>query len=171
MDIALNTSIDHGIWVNTLSPNDLGFVFYAYGGIYRVSNTCLWHLPKVYPAFGDQSYWKEKENKKLFCASTFRFPFQLNGSSAESENPNFIANIQSPEQQELLAEHNPIRPLYVEGAFHLWLRSTKMTYFVLRGDPFAVDEDELKTEGRSLIAMWINVLVCECVNCTSSLDL
>ncbi|XP_071796892.1 evolutionarily conserved signaling intermediate in Toll pathway, mitochondrial-like [Asterias amurensis] len=72
--------------------------------------------------------------------------FYLNGSSAESENPNFIANIQSPEQQELLAEHNPIRPLYVEGAFHLWLRSTKMTYFVLRGDPFAVYEDELKTE-------------------------
>ncbi|XP_022089397.1 evolutionarily conserved signaling intermediate in Toll pathway, mitochondrial-like [Acanthaster planci] len=72
--------------------------------------------------------------------------FYLNGSNAESENAEFITNVQSAEQQELLSEHPPVRPLYVEGAFHLWLRSTKLTYFVLRGDPFALGDDETLNE-------------------------
>ncbi|XP_038067169.1 evolutionarily conserved signaling intermediate in Toll pathway, mitochondrial-like [Patiria miniata] len=67
--------------------------------------------------------------------------YYLNGTTAESENAEFIANAQSPEQRELLAEHPPVRPLYVEGAFHLWLRSSKLTYFVLRGDPFALGDE------------------------------
>lgn len=46
-----------------------------------------------------------------------------------------LAGIQSAEQQELLARHGPERPVFVEGPFPLWLRSTRLLYYVLRGDP------------------------------------
>ncbi|TNN57106.1 Evolutionarily conserved signaling intermediate in Toll pathway, mitochondrial [Liparis tanakae] len=42
---------------------------------------------------------------------------------------------QSPSQVELLAEHNPSRPVFVEGPFPLWLRRTCVYYYVLRADP------------------------------------
>uniref|UniRef100_A0A8U7NXE9 Evolutionarily conserved signaling intermediate in Toll pathway, mitochondrial n=1 Tax=Corvus moneduloides TaxID=1196302 RepID=A0A8U7NXE9_CORMO len=42
---------------------------------------------------------------------------------------------QSPEQRELLAQHDPSQPVFVEGPFPLWLRGTLLSYFVLRGDP------------------------------------
>ncbi|XP_074785983.1 evolutionarily conserved signaling intermediate in Toll pathway, mitochondrial isoform X2 [Athene noctua] len=47
----------------------------------------------------------------------------------------YIVGAQSPEQQELLARHGPARPVFVEGPFPLWLRSTRLCYYVLRGDP------------------------------------
>ena len=46
-----------------------------------------------------------------------------------------FAGIQSAEQQELLARHGPERPVFVEGPFPVWLRSTRLLYYVLRGDP------------------------------------
>ncbi|KAF6730843.1 Evolutionarily conserved signaling intermediate in Toll pathway, mitochondrial [Oryzias melastigma] len=47
----------------------------------------------------------------------------------------YILGIQSPSQRELLAKHNPSRPLFVEGPFPLWLRSTCVHYYILRADP------------------------------------
>ncbi|XP_009463475.1 PREDICTED: zinc finger protein 653-like [Nipponia nippon] len=46
---------------------------------------------------------------------------------------------QSPEQQALLARHGPAQPVFVEGPFPLWLRSTHLCYYVLRGDPLPPD--------------------------------
>lgn len=46
-----------------------------------------------------------------------------------------IVGIQSPGQMELLAKHNPSRPVFVEGPFPLWLRRTCVYYYVLRADP------------------------------------
>ncbi|XP_074882905.1 evolutionarily conserved signaling intermediate in Toll pathway, mitochondrial isoform X1 [Buteo buteo] len=46
-----------------------------------------------------------------------------------------LPGAQSPDQQELLAQHGPARPVFVEGPFPLWLRSTRLSYYVLRGDP------------------------------------
>nr|XP_006124812.2 evolutionarily conserved signaling intermediate in Toll pathway, mitochondrial [Pelodiscus sinensis] len=45
-----------------------------------------------------------------------------------------IVGIQSPDQQELLAHHNPDRPVFVEGPFPLWLKKTCVYYYVLRGE-------------------------------------
>ena len=75
---------------------------------------------------------------------TFPFsPFsQLKGSYPDSENPEFIATMQSLEQREMLAEQPVDKALYVEGAFTLWLRNVQMSYFILRGDPFTMEEDE-----------------------------
>lgn len=51
-----------------------------------------------------------------------------------------VAGIQSPDQMELLAKHNPSRPLFVEGPFPLWLRGTCVYYYILRADPLPPGE-------------------------------
>ncbi|XP_039996929.1 evolutionarily conserved signaling intermediate in Toll pathway, mitochondrial isoform X2 [Xiphias gladius] len=51
-----------------------------------------------------------------------------------------IVGIQSPSQMELLAKHNPSRPVFVEGPFPLWLRKTCVYYYILRADPTPLDE-------------------------------
>lgn len=55
-----------------------------------------------------------------------------------------IVGIQSPSQIELLAKHNPNRPVFVEGPFPLWLRKTCVYYYILRADP--TPEEEKKEE-------------------------
>uniref|UniRef100_A0A8U7NZ84 Evolutionarily conserved signaling intermediate in Toll pathway, mitochondrial n=1 Tax=Corvus moneduloides TaxID=1196302 RepID=A0A8U7NZ84_CORMO len=50
-------------------------------------------------------------------------------------SPTSSVSSQSPEQRELLAQHDPSQPVFVEGPFPLWLRGTLLSYFVLRGDP------------------------------------
>ncbi|XP_014117846.1 PREDICTED: zinc finger protein 653 [Pseudopodoces humilis] len=61
-------------------------------------------------------------------------PVPDTGEDEGSVQP-FIVSSQSPEQRELLAQHDPSRPVFVEGPFPLWLRGTPLKYFVLRGDP------------------------------------
>ncbi|XP_049599340.1 evolutionarily conserved signaling intermediate in Toll pathway, mitochondrial isoform X2 [Syngnathus scovelli] len=51
-----------------------------------------------------------------------------------------IVGIQSPEQMELLGEHDPDRPVLVEGPFPLWLRKTCVHYYVLRAEPAPPEE-------------------------------
>ncbi|KAM4611954.1 evolutionarily conserved signaling intermediate in Toll pathway, mitochondrial [Polymixia lowei] len=51
-----------------------------------------------------------------------------------------IVGIQSPDQIELLAKHNPTRPVFVEGPFPLWLRKTCVYYYILRADPLPPEE-------------------------------
>uniref|UniRef100_A0A8C6TNU5 Evolutionarily conserved signaling intermediate in Toll pathway, mitochondrial n=1 Tax=Neogobius melanostomus TaxID=47308 RepID=A0A8C6TNU5_9GOBI len=47
---------------------------------------------------------------------------------------------QSPSQMELLAKHNPNRPIFVEGPFPLWLRKTCVYYYILRAEPTPPEE-------------------------------
>ncbi|KAL0970424.1 hypothetical protein UPYG_G00241760 [Umbra pygmaea] len=51
-----------------------------------------------------------------------------------------VVGIQSPDQMELLAKHNPSRPVFVEGPFPLWLRNTCVYYYVLRAEPLPPKE-------------------------------
>nr|XP_005281403.1 evolutionarily conserved signaling intermediate in Toll pathway, mitochondrial [Chrysemys picta bellii] len=53
-----------------------------------------------------------------------------------------IVGIQSPDQQEILAHHNPSRPVFVEGPFPLWLKKTCVYYYVLRGELLPPEEKE-----------------------------
>ena len=41
---------------------------------------------------------------------------------------------------ELLAKHDPSRPVFVEGPFPLWLRNVCVHYYVLRADPLPPGE-------------------------------
>lgn len=54
--------------------------------------------------------------------------------------PVLTPGIQSPSQMELLAQHNPSKPVFVEGPFPLWLRKTCVYYYVLRADPIPPEE-------------------------------
>nr|XP_056719668.1 evolutionarily conserved signaling intermediate in Toll pathway, mitochondrial [Euleptes europaea] len=51
-----------------------------------------------------------------------------------------IIGIQSPEQQSLLARHNPDRPVFVEGPFRLWLKNVCVYYYVLRAELLPPEE-------------------------------
>lgn len=51
-----------------------------------------------------------------------------------------MPGIQSPNQMELLAKHNPNRPVFVEGPFPLWLKKTCVYYYILRADPTPPEE-------------------------------
>ncbi|XP_008283406.1 evolutionarily conserved signaling intermediate in Toll pathway, mitochondrial [Stegastes partitus] len=51
-----------------------------------------------------------------------------------------IVGIQSPNQMEMLAKHNPNKPVFVEGPFPLWLRKTCVHYYILRADPTPPEE-------------------------------
>ncbi|XP_022188581.2 evolutionarily conserved signaling intermediate in Toll pathway, mitochondrial-like [Nilaparvata lugens] len=53
----------------------------------------------------------------------------------DSIDDTWIISGQSPTQQELLASHKKNSPVYIEGAFRIWLRKSSVYYFVLRGDP------------------------------------
>ncbi|KAM6389946.1 evolutionarily conserved signaling intermediate in Toll pathway, mitochondrial [Rhynochetos jubatus] len=66
--------------------------------------------------------------------TVYQRPVPGEGHDEGSVQP-YIVGAQSPEQRELLARHGPVRPVFVEGPFPLWLRSTPLRYYVLRGDP------------------------------------
>lgn len=51
-----------------------------------------------------------------------------------------VVGVQSPDQMELLAQHDPSRPVFVEGPHPLWLRNTCVYYYVLRADPLPPGE-------------------------------
>ncbi|XP_005405725.1 PREDICTED: evolutionarily conserved signaling intermediate in Toll pathway, mitochondrial [Chinchilla lanigera] len=62
---------------------------------------------------------------------------------ADSIQPH-IVGIQSPDQQDALARHNPARPLFVEGPFSLWLRNKCVYYHILRADLLPPEEKEVQ---------------------------
>eukprot|EP00075_Anas_platyrhynchos_P013980 XP_027303233.1 evolutionarily conserved signaling intermediate in Toll pathway, mitochondrial [Anas platyrhynchos] len=66
--------------------------------------------------------------------TVYQPPHPASGADEGSQQP-YIIGSQSEEQRELLARHGPERPVFVEGPFPLWLRSTRLEYYVLRGDP------------------------------------
>ncbi|KAF7653436.1 hypothetical protein LDENG_00082940 [Lucifuga dentata] len=73
----------------------------------------------------------------------YQMPHTEVRESGEEVTLPHIVGIQSPSQVELLAKHNPSRPVFVEGPFPLWLRKTCVHYYILRADPAPLHE---KTE-------------------------
>lgn len=64
------------------------------------------------------------------------YQMSLPSDSTGMEDPTqpHIVGIQSPDQQAALAQHNPSRPVFVEGPFPLWLRNKCVYYHILRAD-------------------------------------
>ncbi|MBN3321094.1 ECSIT protein, partial [Atractosteus spatula] len=67
--------------------------------------------------------------------TVYQMPSTDISEMGEQVSEPFVVGIQSPEQRLLLAEHNPSRPVFVEGPFPLWLRKTCVYYYILRDDP------------------------------------
>lgn len=72
--------------------------------------------------------------------TVYQMPYTDITESGEEINLPHIVGIQSPSQMELLAKHNPNRPVFVEGPFPLWLRKTCVYYYILRADPTPPEE-------------------------------
>lgn len=67
----------------------------------------------------------------------------------DSLDKTWIVTGQSPVQKTLLEEHDVSQPVYIEGAFTIWLRGIRVNYFILRAEPKPkvdvkpVDEDDV----------------------------
>ncbi|CAI9591392.1 unnamed protein product [Staurois parvus] len=61
-----------------------------------------------------------------------------------------LVGIQSPEQKELLENHDRNYPVLVEGPFTLWLKKTCTYYYILRAEPNANKWEETVDPERSL---------------------
>ncbi len=62
--------------------------------------------------------------------------FDLQTSELEdSVDETWIVSGQSPEQQALIEKHPADRPVYVEGAFRVWIQRVCINYFILRAEP------------------------------------
>ncbi|XP_033927854.1 evolutionarily conserved signaling intermediate in Toll pathway, mitochondrial [Melopsittacus undulatus] len=66
--------------------------------------------------------------------TVYQHPVPEEGDGEGSIQP-YIIGSQTEDQRELLSRHSPSRPVYVEGPFPLWLRSSQVHYYLLRGDP------------------------------------
>ncbi|XP_055012588.1 evolutionarily conserved signaling intermediate in Toll pathway, mitochondrial isoform X2 [Boleophthalmus pectinirostris] len=72
--------------------------------------------------------------------TVYQMPFTDVTESGQEITLPHIVGIQSPSQIDLLAKHNPKRPVFVEGPFPLWLRKTCVYYYILRADPIPPEE-------------------------------
>lgn len=53
----------------------------------------------------------------------------------DSIEDTWVVSAQSPKQKQLLEEHNTKQPIYVEGAFRVWIKDKPVNYFMLKGNP------------------------------------
>ncbi|XP_012585262.1 PREDICTED: evolutionarily conserved signaling intermediate in Toll pathway, mitochondrial [Condylura cristata] len=73
----------------------------------------------------------------------YQMPSSRDSSGALDPKPH-ILGIQSPDQQEALAHHDPAQPIFVEGPFSLWLRDKCIYYHILRADLLPPDERKVE---------------------------
>ncbi|XP_059472516.1 evolutionarily conserved signaling intermediate in Toll pathway, mitochondrial [Neocloeon triangulifer] len=64
----------------------------------------------------------------------------------DSVDKTWIVSAQSPLQKEILERLPSDQPLYVEGAFKIWLRQACVQYFILRGQPKPYTDHETMIE-------------------------
>eukprot|EP00088_Acartia_fossae_P000659 TRINITY_DN10264_c0_g1_i1.p1 TRINITY_DN10264_c0_g1~~TRINITY_DN10264_c0_g1_i1.p1 ORF type:complete len:418 (+),score=81.81 TRINITY_DN10264_c0_g1_i1:39-1292(+) len=75
----------------------------------------------------------------------------------QATDKTWIVSGQSPEQMKLLKEVEIGSPIYVEGAFRLWLDDCQVNYFILRGPPKPRHEDaKLEVVDIEEIRMWMD---------------
>ncbi|XP_066473868.1 evolutionarily conserved signaling intermediate in Toll pathway, mitochondrial [Tiliqua scincoides] len=72
--------------------------------------------------------------------TVYQFPHKEISDSGKTIEYPHIVGIQSPDQQSLLASHNPDRPVFVEGPFRLWLKKTCVYYYTLRAELLPLEE-------------------------------
>ncbi|XP_076977846.1 evolutionarily conserved signaling intermediate in Toll pathway, mitochondrial [Tamandua tetradactyla] len=76
--------------------------------------------------------------------TVYQMPLSKDWTGAADPTQPHIVGIQSPEQQAALAQHNPARPIFVEGPFSLWLRDQCVYYHILRADLLPPEERKVE---------------------------
>lgn len=67
----------------------------------------------------------------------------------------WIVTGQSPQQQELIREHPTNKPIRIEGPFSIYLRSSSISYFVLRAEPVPIRVIEVDSDDVSNIPITV----------------
>lgn len=114
----------------------------------KFKNLSPWPLPNPLP---DDSLELAKLAIQRIMSVDLRSEIIVQHTSdiKDSLDKTWIVTGQSPDQRKLLEEHEPTQPVYIEGAFIIWLRGKRVNYFVLRADPKPkvkqepVDEDDV----------------------------
>ena len=74
----------------------------------------------------------------------------------DANDKTWIVSGQSLNQMELLENLKENTPLYVEGAFRVWLKDHQVSYFILRGPPVApTPEPETDNDDFTVISRWM----------------
>jgi len=75
----------------------------------------------------------------------------------ESTDKTWIVSGQSPDQSALLKDLEKGTPVYVEGAFRVWLHEVQVNYFILRGAPRPqLTEPEVEAIEFEHIRLWMD---------------
>jgi hypothetical protein len=70
------------------------------------------------------------------------------GDLEDACDQTWIVSGQSAEQQKLIELHPSDQPIYVEGAFRVWISRVCINYFILRAEPKPVVKKETDPDGR-----------------------
>lgn len=62
----------------------------------------------------------------------------------ESIEDTWIVSAQSPKQKKLLEAHNKTEPIYVEGAYKVWIKNKSVSYFILKANPKPPPKQEIE---------------------------
>lgn len=97
----------------------------------------------MYEVYKQQQAWRQRVPLYSCLSSLFLslWKFLLNLFFTQTEeledayDETWIVSGQSEEQQRLIETHPPSQPIYVEGAFRVWLSRVCINYFVLRAEP------------------------------------
>jgi signaling intermediate in Toll pathway protein len=75
----------------------------------------------------------------------------------QATDKTWIVSGQSPDQKELLKELESGTPVYVEGAFRVWLRDVQVNYFILRGAPKPrIPDPQAEMRDVQYIRLWMD---------------
>ncbi|CAG0890728.1 unnamed protein product [Cyprideis torosa] len=107
----------------------------------KFKNMSPWPLPRPVPDDAKQLAYLGMERLGSVDPATQIVEYDT-ADVPDSIDKTWIVSAQSPEQVEMITSHPSDSPVYVEGAFNLYLRNASISYFVLRADPRNKEEKE-----------------------------
>ncbi|XP_071443789.1 evolutionarily conserved signaling intermediate in Toll pathway, mitochondrial [Hetaerina americana] len=100
----------------------------------KFNNINPWPLPKIMP---NDSLELAVLALKQMCSVDLQSVVEVYQTKdvEHSNEDTWLVSAHSPVQAELIESHSEKYPIFVEGAFRVWLRDKAVNYFILRSDP------------------------------------
>jgi evolutionarily conserved signaling intermediate in Toll pathway len=70
---------------------------------------------------------------------------EINISYSDDDENTWFVTSQSPKQRELLSEHDPKVPIFIEGPFIAYVRNRKVEYFLMKSDELEKTMNKIKS--------------------------
>ncbi|XP_046392248.1 evolutionarily conserved signaling intermediate in Toll pathway, mitochondrial [Ischnura elegans] len=108
----------------------------------KFNNINPWPLPKPLPNDSlELAVLALKQMSSVDLQSVVEV-FQTKAVEHSNEDT-WLVSAHSPVQAELIENHSEKSPMFVEGAFRVWLRDKSVNYFILRSDPVSKPQEEI----------------------------